>query len=355
MDRLIANIVCAFVPSRNSRSKIRAFFGRNKFSPLRPLARFILPRILPVDLHNAIVFELYCGLADQIRTICFAKCVYDNWQGKKPDIIINVGKIFKSSKIGYAPRAFDDPELQDLLKSTKRCYNASGKKLASQAFELNDYKIDWSWVTGFVVLPCSWITKYDLFGRHYVYRAQANNNPFAHEKKITTPVYVRSFPDFDLFESPSAAGFLKSMTVEMKGANATKLVEIKGTHNSVCVHIRRGDYIAKNKGVTLPADYFEKAVASIIEKTGWKNATLFVFSDDWEWTEKAINFHFSDMIKVDFVRLNGISDPIPELELMRACRHFVISAGNFARMAAEMSDSPDKIMIMPTKKDFVRE
>ena len=327
-----------------------------KLSPLKPLAGFFMPRILPPTLHNAVVFELRGGLADQIRIICFAKWLHDSWQGEKPEIIFNIWRTLGSYGIGTTPVAYDDPELQTLLKSRKRSYDASGKKLASQAFELCGYDMDWSWTKGFITMSRKMITRYELFGRRYkIYRASKFIEIIS-KRKIKLPSYIRSFPDFEMFESPIAAGFLKSLTAKMKEDNRFKLAEIKETQNSICVHIRRGDYIAHYDGLSLPAEYFEKAIAKIITQTRWESVTLFVFSDDWEWAEQAINFSFSGVdLKIDFVRLNDISEPIPELELMRSCKHFVISAGNFARMAAEMAINEEKIMIMPIRSNFVKE
>ena len=355
MDRLIANVISAFVPASKKR-KIREYFGVKKVSPLRLFANVMLPRFLTAEFHNAVVFELSGGLTDQIRTICFARFLYDNWQGDKPDIILNVTKLVGFQNKFVMPRRFDDFELQSLLNSTKRSYDATGKRLMSDAFELGKYNIDWSWVAGFVTMSVKKVTTYELFGRHYrIYRSNLFLEK-AKKGKIKTPVYMRSFPDFDIFELPLADKFLKTMTVELTGANAAKLAEIKQTPNSICVHIRRGDYIAHNNGLTLQGEYFEKAIEKIIKQTGCKDATLFVFSDDWHWAKQEIDFNFPNVnLKTDFVRLNDISEPTPELELMRTCKHFVISVGNFARIAAEMSENEDKIVIEPSKCDFVRD
>jgi len=355
MDRFIANVIRVFVPSKQKR-KVREYFGMNKLSPLRPAAQFFLPKVLPAELHNAVVFECSGGLTDQIRTICFARFFYENWQGEKPQIVLNLDKIFGSDKIGSIPLPICNPALQGLLSSQKRTYDASGKRLKSTGFELAGYKFDWSWVTGFVTLSRRKVALYELFGRHYRLYGTRIFTDAAYRRKISAPIYIHSYPDFELFESPSAAKFLKSMNVTLNGLNFAKLDEIKKTNRSVCVHIRRGDYIAYKKGKTLSSNYFKKAVTSIISQTGWEEVTLFVFSDDWDWACQAITFRIPDVrLKVDFVRLNDISEPIPELELMRACKHFVISAGNFARMAAEMADNKDKIMIKPSKSDFVKE
>jgi hypothetical protein len=357
MDRFAATFICAFIPHKKARRSVRGFFGRKKISPLRPLARFFLPKILPRQLHNAIIFEFTGGLADQLKMLCYVRTIYENWQGEKPQIIIDLGNIYKKpDKFVLMPQTLDEPQLRDLLKSKKRSYDSSGKKLLAKTFELGSYKMDWSWISGFVVLPKKWKNYFDLFGRRYIIFNTQKHNPFAKKKKPSLPLHIRSFPEFNLFESPVAAEFLKSIKAEVNGKNAEKLAEIKAAKNSICVHIRRGDYIAYNSGKTLPAAYFKKAVEKIITQNNWKEASLFVFSDDWNWAQSAINFNFDGVeIKTDFVRINDISQPIPELELMRSCKHFVISAGAFARIAAQMCDNPDKIVVMPSKDDFVRE
>jgi len=357
MDRFIATAISAFIPHKKTRRNIRAFFGRKKVSPLRPLARFFLPKILPPQLHNAIVFEFTGGLADQLKMLCFVRTVYENHQGEKPEIVIDLGNIYKKPKeFILTPQKLDNPELQDLLKSKKRSYDSSGKKLLAKTFELGNYAIDWSWISGFVVLSKKTKNYYDLFGRRYIIFDTKKHNPFAQKKKPAPPLHIRSFPEFNLFESPVAAEYLKSIKAEVSGKNAEKSAEIKAAKNSICVHIRRGDYIAHNSGKTLPASYFEKAIEKIITQNNWKEVSLFVFSDDWVWTEKSINFNFDGVkTKTDFVRINDISQPIPELELMRSCKNFVISVGAFARIAAQMCNNPDKIVIMPSKEDFVKE
>ena len=357
MDRFVGTVISAFIPHKKTRRKVRAFFGRKKISPLHPLARFFLPKILPPQLHNAIIFEFTGGLADQLKMLCFVRTIYENWQGEKPQIIIDLGNIYKKpNQFILTPQTLDSPQLQDLLKSKKRSYDSSGKKLLAKTFELGNYQIDWSWITGFVVLPKKWKNYYDLFGRRYIIFDTQKHNPFAQKKKPALPVYIRSFPEFDLFESSVASEYLKSIKAELSGKNAEKLAEIKAEKNAICIHIRRGDYIAHNSGKTLPAIYFEKAIEKIITQNSWKEASLFVFSDDWNWTQNAINFNFDEVeTKTDFVRINDISQPIPELELMRSCKHFVISVGAFARIAAEMCGNSGKIVIMPSKSDFVQE
>ena len=136
MDRFLGTVISAFIPHKKTRQSVRKFFGRKKVSPLRPFARFFLPKILPPQFHNAIIFEFTGGLADQLKMLCYMRVIYENWQGEKPQIIIDLGNIYKKTNTFIStPQALDNPELLDLVKSKKRAYHSSGKKLLAKTFE----------------------------------------------------------------------------------------------------------------------------------------------------------------------------------------------------------------------------
>lgn len=109
--------------------------------------------------------------------------------------------------------------------------------------------------------------------------------------------------------------------------------------NSVCVHVRRGDYCQQNL-IVCDLSYFERAVSIIRSKLD--NPEFFVFSDDINWVKE--NFKISGMNFID----EKVKD-YEELSLMYCCKHFIISNSTFSWWAQYLSENPDKIVVAPTK------
>lgn len=109
--------------------------------------------------------------------------------------------------------------------------------------------------------------------------------------------------------------------------------------NSVCVHVRRGDYCQQNI-VICDLTYFEKAVSIIKSKVD--NPEFFVFSDDINWVKD--NFKIEGMNYVD----EDLKD-YEELSLMYSCKHFIISNSTFSWWAQYLSENDNKIVIAPEK------
>ena len=108
--------------------------------------------------------------------------------------------------------------------------------------------------------------------------------------------------------------------------------------NSVCVHIRRGDY--EDCGF-LHCDerYYNKGVEYIRQK--YPDLNIIVFSDDINWVKKNMTF----TVPVTHVELS-----IPDYETLRMmylCKHFVISNSSFSWWAQYLSENPNKIVIAP--------
>ncbi len=117
--------------------------------------------------------------------------------------------------------------------------------------------------------------------------------------------------------------------------------KIKNT-NSVCMHIRRGDYLKLENLDSLgvcSTNYYFNSVDLMIENLDKPN--FFVFSDDIEWCRNNI-------------RINGNSYFIPNsftnidsFYLMRNCKHYIISNSTFSWWPAWLSNFESKIVIAP--------
>jgi hypothetical protein len=124
---------------------------------------------------------------------------------------------------------------------------------------------------------------------------------------------------------------------------------------SVGVHVRRTDYVDneayRHYIQALPLDYYARALDRMRNAVG-ADARFYVVSDDIAWCRNQGLFRDAHC----FVDLSGSAHPhIEEFEVLRNCRHFVVSNSTFAWWAAWLSDSSDKIVIAPAQWSHNRE
>lgn len=124
-----------------------------------------------------------------------------------------------------------------------------------------------------------------------------------------------------------------------------KLYEAIRKSNSVCITIRRGDFVSdentrKNHYICTPG-YFYKAINRAKEIL--EDPKFFVFSDDVEWVKNNMNFPEGTLYE------SG-KDPVWEkLRLMYSCKHFIISNSTFSWWAQYLSRNTKKVVIAPSK------
>ena len=131
------------------------------------------------------------------------------------------------------------------------------------------------------------------------------------------------------------------------GEKNKKKIEEISSENSVCVHIRRGDYLDKRWSHLNVCDdnYYYEAMKLMREKT--INPVFYVFSnthDDIEWIKN--NYDFSQY-NVKYVDLNN--PDYEELRLMYSCRHFIISNSTFSWWAQYLGEYEEKKVVAPSK------
>lgn len=118
------------------------------------------------------------------------------------------------------------------------------------------------------------------------------------------------------------------------------LKQIKDSE-SVCIHVRRTDFLTDNRYEVLRIEYYQKAIQKL--KNLHQNLLFFVFSDDIIWC-KSQNFGDCRMI---FVSDNqSLRD---EFELMIACKHHIIANSTLSWWAARLNPNPNKKIIAPQK------
>jgi len=121
--------------------------------------------------------------------------------------------------------------------------------------------------------------------------------------------------------------------------------EIQNT-NSVCIHVRRGDYVTSplyNEVLGIQElSYYTKALE--ILKSQRPVDSLFVFSDDINWCKKNLTFTIpANYMDYDTSEKKYITD----MHLMSLCKHFIISNSTFGWWAAWLGNNKEKAVIAP--------
>ena len=129
-------------------------------------------------------------------------------------------------------------------------------------------------------------------------------------------------------------------------ARVQELADRIGAVNSLCINVRRADFVALAAAARLHGacdrDYFERALAAIVPRIGAPE--IFVTSDDVPWCRENLRFgHPTTFLDHDWAgpRFSHY------LALMVRCRHFIIPNSTFAWWAAWLSTSPGKVVVAP--------
>jgi hypothetical protein len=108
--------------------------------------------------------------------------------------------------------------------------------------------------------------------------------------------------------------------------------------DSVCLHIRRGDYVDNPYYNILPLAYYKKAL-SIITKD-LNEPKIFIFSDDIEWCVQNLKIEFPH----EFISGNQDWE---DLKLMTLCKHNIIANSSFGWWGAYLGIDKEKRIIAP--------
>lgn len=156
---------------------------------------------------------------------------------------------------------------------------------------------------------------------------------------IKSKVFIGYFQSNKFFEKNSDIIRKELLVKEKPTSENQKIINKMISSNSVCVHIRRGDYVQLKNYNVCNIEYYLKGIEIINSKID--NPEFYIFSDDSDWVKKNIDFK----IKVNYIDSNNAS--YQDLQLMYNCKHFIISNSSFSWWAQYLSNYKSKIVISP--------
>ncbi len=125
------------------------------------------------------------------------------------------------------------------------------------------------------------------------------------------------------------------------------LLEVIKSNNSVCIHIRRGDYALSDFHGILDNEYYYKAISIILNRVS--NPYFFVFSDDIFWVKNEFSkLLISLNLNYNIVDLNDDLSNFKDMELMKNCSHFILANSSFGWWPAYLSNN-DGLRVAPIR------
>ena len=283
-------------------------------------------------------------LGNQMFTYAFMRCLIQQRQIKDERIIAN----FKRSLVGSVEQGFDDSlqyfnvlpyeteNRKDLVLS-----NGSILQIIIYLFYMLCTRISFIYHNNAVMSVIDrYVEKYGLLFSGA--SDKARSVPSIHQKKLFIRGYFADKANFNNIRPILLSEFTPKQAPLTQNAELYKAI---ARTNSVCISIRRGDYLSKeNKSNFFVCDesYFQKAISIMCEKI--ESPTLIFFSDDIQWVRE--HFHYDNYPCF----YESGNDPNWEiLRLMYSCHHFIISNSTFSWWAQYLGRRKDKTVISPSR------
>lgn len=165
------------------------------------------------------------------------------------------------------------------------------------------------------------------------------------------PDYARGIKNILYRELVEDSGILDN--IRSYSEKHSKLIDNMTSMNSVCIHIRRGDYVGDKMHEVCSKEYYLEGVKHVQEEA--HNPVFYIFSDDIEYAKKVFEDVCGEFVYID----NGLKD-YEELIMMSRCKYFIISNSSFSWWAQFLSDSqyviaPSRWYGDPSKKSLLYE
>lgn len=136
--------------------------------------------------------------------------------------------------------------------------------------------------------------------------------------------------------------------------NNQKVIDQIKANNSVCVHIRRGDFLNpefRHLNVCT-RDYYKIAMDEMQKRL--KNPVFFVFSNS---SEDLMVIKNEWKLSGNIVYVDERNSDYQELQVMSQCKHFIIANSTFSWWAQFLAESEDKLVCAPSiwDKSYVKD
>ncbi len=132
----------------------------------------------------------------------------------------------------------------------------------------------------------------------------------------------------------------KDITLKQISPKVATVIDTIKSQNSVCVHIRRGDYVGNEFHPVVDIAYYEKALEIISQEKPID--CLYVFDrDDIEWCKQHLTFKYPTIFVENDTSMAEV------VSIMSSCNHFVMANSSLSWWVAWLGQHPQKVVVAP--------
>lgn len=224
----------------------------------------------------------------------------------------------------------------------------------ARPYELDVFKVEPKFVVDawtIIRLKLIWALRSFLNWKDFLGITLYSESHFNFDKninKIKSNAYIIGFFQSELYFTCVEDKLREDFKFEKEpDAKNMQIISQMYATNSIAIHIRRGDYVEKqryqNLYATCSPDYYKRGVEYIAQK--YPNPTLYIFSDDIRWAKQNIRLPYETV----YISHNTGKKSYEDMRLMSLCRHNIIANSSFSWWGAWLNKNKEKIVIAPQK------
>jgi hypothetical protein len=161
--------------------------------------------------------------------------------------------------------------------------------------------------------------------------------------KTNSNSYIEGYFASELYFKEIADIIKQEFEIKSQATDCNKtMMQQMQQRNSVCISIRRGDFVKNPMHDVCDLNYFYGSIAYISQKIS--DPYFYVFSDDNTWVQ--------DNFKTDFPHefvTHNYPNFLEDFRMMQACKHHIIPNSTFSWWAAWLAEKQESIIIAPQK------
>ena len=187
-----------------------------------------------------------------------------------------------------------------------------------------------------------------IFGQYYLYIKQ--QDLYFNEKILLKKgnIYLDGYWQSENYFKEIRKMIIEDFRIRYEPDKRSKsMIEKIKNSNSICIRVRRGDYVNNTKtnkfhGIC-SLKYYYNAIEIVVRKV--RNPSFFIFSDDHQWVKTNLKLEYP----TTYVDINSSEKGYKDLRLMLNCKHFIIANSSFSWWGAWLSNNPNKIICAPKR------